>query len=93
MARKPRIIFPAVFVMSLVVKVGTKVRNVRLVDGDHDIDCKIAGIGAMGLTSQFIKKTGRPASLPAFLSYHNTASPFYSIMRHSPASHLTSTIQ
>lgn len=42
---------------SLVVKVGTRVKNIRLVDGDHDIDCKIAGIGAMKLKSQFVKKT------------------------------------
>ncbi|SCK18949.1 zinc ribbon domain-containing protein YjdM [Vogesella sp. LIG4] len=41
---------------SLVVKVGTKVKNIRLVDGDHDIDCKIDGIGAMGLKSEFVKK-------------------------------------
>ncbi len=41
---------------SLVVKVGTKVRNIRLVDGDHDIDCKIDGIGAMQLKSEFVKK-------------------------------------
>jgi protein PhnA len=41
---------------SLVVKVGTKVRNIRLVDSDHDIDCKIPGIGAMGLKSEFVKK-------------------------------------
>jgi protein PhnA len=41
---------------STVVKVGTKVRNIRLVDGDHDIDCKIDGIGAMKLKSQFVKK-------------------------------------
>ena len=41
---------------SAVVKVGTKVKNIRLVDGDHDIDCKIAGIGAMKLKSQFVKK-------------------------------------
>jgi protein PhnA len=41
---------------SLVVKVGTKVRNIRLVDGDHDIDCKIDGVGAMGLKSAFVKK-------------------------------------
>ena len=41
---------------SLVVKVGTKVKNIRLVDGDHDIDCKINGIGAMKLKSQFVKK-------------------------------------
>ncbi len=41
---------------SAVVKVGTKVRNIRLVVGDHDIDCKIGGIGAMKLKSQFVKK-------------------------------------
>lgn len=38
------------------VKVGTKVKNIRLVDGDHDIDCKIDGIGAMGLKSEFVRK-------------------------------------
>lgn len=42
---------------SSVVKVGTKVKNIRLVDGDHDIDCKIDGIGAMKLKSEFVKKT------------------------------------
>ncbi len=41
---------------SLVVKAGTKVKNIRLVDGDHDIDCKIDGIGAMGLKSEFVRK-------------------------------------
>ena len=41
---------------SSVVKVGTKVRSIRLVDGDHDIDCKIPGIGQMGLKSEFVKK-------------------------------------
>jgi protein PhnA len=41
---------------SLVVKVGTKVKNIRLVDGDHDIDCKIDGVGAMKLKSGFVKK-------------------------------------
>ena len=41
---------------SLVVKVGTKVRNIRLVDGDHDIDCKIDGIGAVKLKSEFVRK-------------------------------------
>lgn len=41
---------------SSVLKVGTKVKNIRLVDGDHDIDCKIPGIGAMGLKSEFVKK-------------------------------------
>jgi protein PhnA len=41
---------------SAVVKVGTKVRNIRLIEGDHDIDCKIDGIGAMQLKSEFVKK-------------------------------------
>lgn len=41
---------------SLVVKIGTKVKNIRLVEGDHDIDCKIDGIGAMKLKSEFVKK-------------------------------------
>lgn len=41
---------------SLVVKVGTKVKNIRLIDGDHDIDCKIDGIGAMQLKSEFVRK-------------------------------------
>ncbi len=41
---------------SLVVKVGTKVKNIRLVDGDHDIDCKIPGVGAMSLKSEFVRK-------------------------------------
>ena len=41
---------------SLVVKVGTKVKNIRLVGGDHDIDCKIDGVGAMKLKSEFVKK-------------------------------------
>ncbi len=41
---------------SLVVKVGTKVKNIRLIDGDHDIDCKIDGIGAMKLKTEFVKK-------------------------------------
>ena len=41
---------------SLVVKVGTKVRNIRLVDGDHDIDCRIDGVGQMGLKSAFVRK-------------------------------------
>ncbi len=40
---------------SLVVKVGTKVKNIRLVDGDHDIDCKVDGIGPMKLKSEFVK--------------------------------------
>jgi protein PhnA len=41
---------------SLVVKVGTKVKNIRLVDGDHDIDCRIEGIGPMKLKSSFVRK-------------------------------------
>jgi protein PhnA len=41
---------------SSVVKVGTKVKNIRLVEGDHNIDCKIEGIGAMKLKSEFVKK-------------------------------------
>jgi len=41
---------------SQVVKVGTKVRNIRLVEGDHDIDCKIDGIGPMKLKSEFVRK-------------------------------------
>ncbi len=41
---------------SLVVKQGTKVKGIRLVDGDHDIDCKIDGFGAMKLKSEFVKK-------------------------------------
>lgn len=39
-----------------VVKVGTKVKNIRLVDADHDIDCKIDGFGPMSLKSEFVKK-------------------------------------
>ncbi|MGG4268515.1 zinc ribbon domain-containing protein YjdM [Peribacillus simplex] len=41
---------------SSVLKMGTKVKSIRLVDGDHDIDCKIDGFGAMKLKSQFVKK-------------------------------------
>ena len=41
---------------SAVVKVGTRVKIIRLVEGDHDIDCRIAGIGAMQLKSGFVKK-------------------------------------
>lgn len=41
---------------SSVVKVGTKVKIIRLVEGDHDIDCKIDGIGPMMLKSEFVKK-------------------------------------
>lgn len=39
------------------VKIGTKVKNIRLVEGDHNIDCKIDGIGAMKLKSEFVKKS------------------------------------
>ncbi len=42
---------------SSVVKVGTKVKNIRLVAGDHNIDCRIDGIGAMKLKSEFVKKS------------------------------------
>ncbi len=42
---------------SSVVKVGTKVKNIRLVEGDHNIDCRIDGIGAMKLKSEFVKKS------------------------------------
>lgn len=38
------------------IKAGTKVKNIRLVDGDHNIDCKIDGFGAMALKSEFVKK-------------------------------------
>lgn len=38
------------------LKVGTKVKNIRLVEGDHNIDCKIDGFGAMSLKSEFVKK-------------------------------------
>jgi protein PhnA len=41
---------------SSVIKVGTRVKNIRLVEGDHNIDCKIAGIGAMQLKSEFVRK-------------------------------------
>lgn len=41
---------------SQVVKVGTKVKNIRLIDGDHDIDCKVPGFGALRLKSEFVKK-------------------------------------
>ncbi|AGX44776.1 zinc ribbon domain-containing protein YjdM [Clostridium saccharobutylicum] len=38
------------------IKMGTKVKNIRLVDADHNIDCKIDGFGAMQLKSEFVKK-------------------------------------
>jgi protein PhnA len=41
---------------SAVVKVGTKVKNIRLVEGDHNIDCRIEGVGPTGLKSEFVKK-------------------------------------
>ncbi|AZS18126.1 alkylphosphonate utilization protein [Paenibacillus lutimineralis] len=41
---------------SSVIKIGTKVKNIRLIEGDHDIDCKIDGFGAMKLKSEFVKK-------------------------------------
>lgn len=41
---------------SSVVKVGTKVKNIRIVEGDHNIDCKIDGIGPMKLKSEFVKR-------------------------------------
>ena len=42
---------------SAVIKVGTKVKNIRLVESDHDIDCRIEGFGAMQLKSEFVKKS------------------------------------
>jgi protein PhnA len=41
---------------SSTLKIGTKVKNIRLVDGDHNIDCKIDGFGAMQLKSEFVRK-------------------------------------
>ncbi|MFD5850988.1 alkylphosphonate utilization protein [Cytobacillus oceanisediminis] len=41
---------------SSVIKIGTKVKNIRIVDGNHDIECKIDGFGAMKLKSEFVKK-------------------------------------
>jgi protein PhnA len=41
---------------SSIVKVGTKIKNIRIIEGDHDIDCKIDGFGAMQLKSEFVKK-------------------------------------
>ena len=41
---------------SSVLKIGTRVKNIRLIEGDHDIDCKIDGFGAMKLKSEFVKK-------------------------------------
>ncbi|MDX1941343.1 MAG: zinc ribbon domain-containing protein YjdM [Saprospiraceae bacterium] len=39
------------------IKKGTKVKNIRLTDGDHNIDCKIDGFGSMALKSEFVKKS------------------------------------
>lgn len=41
---------------SMIVKVGTKVKNIRLAEGDHDINCKVDGIGQMMLKSEFVRK-------------------------------------
>ena len=41
---------------SSMLKIGTKVKNIRLCEGDHNIDCKIDGFGAMKLKSEFVKK-------------------------------------
>ena len=41
---------------SATLKIGTKVKNIRLVEGDHNIDCHIDGFGAMKLKSEFVKK-------------------------------------
>ena len=41
---------------SSVLKIGTKIKNIRLVESDHNIDCKVKGIGAIGLKSEFVKK-------------------------------------
>lgn len=41
---------------SATLKIGTKVKNIRLVEGDHNIDCQIEGFGAMKLKSEFVKK-------------------------------------
>jgi len=41
---------------SSTLKIGTKVKNIRLVEGDHNIDCKIEGFGAMKLKSEFVKR-------------------------------------
>ncbi|MCM3574922.1 zinc ribbon domain-containing protein YjdM [Mesobacillus subterraneus] len=41
---------------SSVIKIGTKAKNIRLIDGDHDIECKLEGFGAMKLKSEYVKK-------------------------------------
>jgi len=39
------------------IKAGTKVKNIKLTTGDHNIDCKVDGFGSMGLKSQFVRKS------------------------------------
>lgn len=51
------------------LKIGTKVKSIRLVEGDHNIDCKIDGFGPMKLKSEFVKKTDRPQWATALLVY------------------------
>lgn len=46
------------------LKIGTKVKNIRLVEGDHNIDCKIDGFGPMKLKSEFVKRTDLPRHCP-----------------------------
>ena len=41
---------------SKAIKAGTKVKNIKLTSGDHNIDCKVEGFGAMGLKSIFVRK-------------------------------------
>lgn len=43
---------------SKAIKAGTKVKNIKLTDGDHNIDCKVDGFGAMALKSVFVRKSG-----------------------------------
>lgn len=42
---------------SKAIKAGTKVKNIKLISGDHNIDCKVDGFGAMGLKSIFVRKS------------------------------------
>ena len=56
---------------STTIKVGTKVKGIRLVEGDHDIDCKVPGVGATMLKSQFVKKV----QIRLFLKRQKTKSP------------------
>lgn len=53
---------------SSMLKIGTKVKNIRLVEGDHNIDCKIDGFGPMKLKSEFVKKNCFTVSLPGSAS-------------------------